>query len=92
MINNKLLVALLLLASVSVLRVSSQLQTLRTLAEWKVLEFEFPTDADREAALATQDYIPGSGVPIDNGVYYDPGNNNEFIKALNIYIFNLPNN
>lgn len=43
---------------------------LRTVFEWKDLEYEFPTEAERQAALNNKLYIPHNGIPIDVDVQY----------------------
>lgn len=43
---------------------------LRTIFEWKDLEYGFPTEADRQYALNNQLYVPHNGVPIDVDVQY----------------------
>lgn len=71
--NCKFPALLLLVMTITVSVVTGQVKSLRTLAEWKMLEYEFPSEDDRAAALVSQEYIPGNGVPIDNGVYYNQG-------------------
>lgn len=88
MLNGKCTVLVLMWFAIALLvtSVSGQLKTLRPLAEWKVLEYEFPTEEDRAAALASQEYIPGTGVPIDNGVYYNPGIVLHMLVNLTFYL------
>lgn len=43
---------------------------LRLLAEWKEIEYEFPSDQLRQSAIDTQDYVPGNGVSIDMDIDY----------------------
>lgn len=88
--KSSVLVLLATILVVSITVVTGQLKSLRTLAEWNFLEYEFPTEGDRAAALASQEYIPGNGVPIDNNVYYNQGKIN-YISYL-YYISNNSNN
>ncbi len=52
--------------------ISSQLQLvpLKQLAEWKEVEFEFPSPNVRENAILNNNYIPGNSVPIDVDIDY----------------------
>lgn len=50
--------------------ISSNNDKLRTVFEWKDLEYGFPTEADRQQALNNQLYVPHNGVPIDVDVHY----------------------
>lgn len=43
---------------------------MRLLAEWKVIEYEFPSDQLRQAAIDEEEYVPGNGVAIDVDVDY----------------------
>lgn len=54
---------------------SQQLVSLKQLAEWKELEFEFPSPNIRENAILNNGYIPGNSVPIDVDIDYR-GNRN----------------
>lgn len=49
---------------------SQQLVSLKQLAEWKELEFEFPSPNIRENAILNNGYIPGNSVPIDVDIDY----------------------
>lgn len=49
---------------------NAQQQQLRLLAEWREAEYEFPSAAERQRALDTQEYVPGNGVPIDVDIDY----------------------
>lgn len=64
----------LLFALVSFLQQSHQqhhqLKNLRLVAEWKEAEFEFPSPAVRDAAIAAGEYIRGNALPIDVDVDY----------------------
>lgn len=48
----------------------SGLKKLKTVAEWKELEFQFPTPEDKNLALLSGKYVPGNAVPIDVQVDY----------------------
>lgn len=48
----------------------SQRSEFVTKFEWKQMEWDFPSEGEREAAIAAGTYIPGSGLPIDVDVYY----------------------
>lgn len=50
--------------------VSPQVQQLNLVAEWSVVEYEFPSDAVRQQALDSQEYVPGAGVTIDMDIDY----------------------
>lgn len=43
---------------------------LRLLAEWKEIEYEFPSAEVRQLALDRQEYVPGNGVSIDMDIDY----------------------
>ncbi|CAD7090713.1 unnamed protein product [Hermetia illucens] len=43
---------------------------LRTLIEWKEMEYSFPSNADRLQAIRDGLYVHGNGVPIDVDVHY----------------------
>ncbi|XP_055698793.1 major royal jelly protein 1-like [Phlebotomus papatasi] len=45
-------------------------ENLKSVAEWRDLEFQFPTQADRQNALIQGKYVPGNGVPIDVDIAY----------------------
>lgn len=49
---------------------TQQLKSLKALAEWKEMEFEFPSNDIRESAILNNLYIPGNSVPIDVDVDY----------------------
>ncbi|XP_012269402.2 protein yellow-like isoform X2 [Athalia rosae] len=46
---------------------------LRAVYSWKALEFTFPNEQAREAAIAVGDFIPGSPMPIDVDTYLHDG-------------------
>lgn len=48
----------------------NELRNLRLVAEWKQAEFDFPTPAVRQEAIANGQYVPGNAVPIDMDVDY----------------------
>lgn len=48
----------------------AQLTNLTLVIEWKVLEYDFPSAAEKQAAIASGEYVPGKGVPSDVAVYY----------------------
>lgn len=39
--------------------------------QWKQLDFDYATEADRQAAIANGDFDPIALVPIDVDVYYE---------------------
>uniref|UniRef100_A0A6B2EEC6 Putative major royal jelly protein n=1 Tax=Phlebotomus kandelakii TaxID=1109342 RepID=A0A6B2EEC6_9DIPT len=43
---------------------------LKSVAEWKDLEYEFPTASDRRNAIVQGHYVQGNGVPIDVDIAY----------------------
>ncbi|XP_014204773.1 protein yellow-like [Copidosoma floridanum] len=45
-------------------------QRMRLTHSWKILEFAFDSEADREAAIKNGTYRPGAALPIDVDVYY----------------------
>lgn len=45
-------------------------EKLKTVFEWKDLEYEFPNEADRQEALNNKLYVPHNGIPIDVDVQY----------------------
>lgn len=49
---------------------TAQVQQLNLVAAWSVVEYEFPSDAVRQETLASQEYVPGTGVTIDMDVDY----------------------
>lgn len=50
--------------------VSPQVEQLNLVAEWSVVEYEFPSDAVRQQVLDSQEYVPGAGVTIDMDIDY----------------------
>ncbi|XP_041978077.1 protein yellow-like isoform X2 [Aricia agestis] len=46
--------------------------SLRILRGWAELDFEFPSDADRDIAMSRRFYVPGASVPIDVDMNYRP--------------------
>lgn len=54
-----------------------------TIAQWKKLEFDFPSEGHRQTAIRTKQYIPGNGIPLDVAVYYNQGIN-DLIEKENI--------
>lgn len=46
------------------------LKDLKSVTEWRSLEYAFPSPQLRQAALASGQYVPGNGVPIDVDVDY----------------------
>lgn len=62
---------LVLLVTLMLSKISTQqLVSLKQLAEWKELEFEFPSSNIRENAILNNGYIPGNSVPIDVDIDY----------------------
>ncbi|XP_015591230.1 protein yellow isoform X2 [Cephus cinctus] len=49
---------------------SNQQNNLRGVYSWKALEFAFPSERAREAAISRGEFIPGSPLPIDMDVFY----------------------
>lgn len=47
-----------------------QTKNLKLFAEWKDLEFAFPSQGHRDAAIQNGQYVIGNGVPIDVDVDY----------------------
>ncbi|GAB0100423.1 protein yellow [Sergentomyia squamirostris] len=43
---------------------------LKPVADWKDLEYEFPTQTDRQNAIIQKKYVQGNGVPIDVDISY----------------------
>nr|XP_033340386.1 protein yellow-like [Megalopta genalis] len=48
---------------------SPTIEQLKGIYSWKSLEFDFPSESDRIAAIQSGNYIPGAPVPIDVDVY-----------------------
>lgn len=46
---------------------------LRTVRQWAELDFQFPSEAARQDALAKRYYVPGYSVPIDVDVEHRRG-------------------
>ncbi|XP_037026149.1 major royal jelly protein 1-like [Bradysia coprophila] len=64
--SSVVLLLILMLSKIS----TQQLVSLKQLAEWKELEFEFPSPNIRENAILNNGYIPGNSVPIDVDIDY----------------------
>lgn len=62
-------VVLLLFAVLSAAQ-RGDVKNLKLVSEWKDLEYAFPSPSHRQAAIQSQQYIPGRGVPIDVDVDY----------------------
>lgn len=60
---------------------NTQLKSLKSLGEWKELEYEFPSATDRQYTLISGEYVPGNGVPIDVDIDYraDQGRSRVFV-------------
>lgn len=43
---------------------------LKTIFEWKILDFDYESDAARQADIDSKNFIPGVPTPIDVDVYY----------------------
>ncbi|XP_063380726.1 protein yellow-like [Cydia fagiglandana] len=56
------------------LQVAGQARGLRTVRQWAELDFQFPSEAVRSAALNDRYYVPGNSVPIDVDVQHRRGN------------------
>ncbi|XP_063533967.1 protein yellow-like isoform X1 [Cydia strobilella] len=56
------------------LQVTGQTRGLRTVRQWAELDFQFPSESMRSAALANRNYVPGNSVPIDVDVQHRRGN------------------
>lgn len=80
--GNKLWSATLLLMALTDIVMGQNMKTLRTLAEWKDLEYDFETDANRKLAIDSGLYVPGQGIPIDVDVDYKGNINNK--RYLNV--------
>lgn len=62
---------LLLVTVLSLVKLSSQqVKPLKMLYQWREMEFQFPSQEDRENAILNNVYIPGNSVPIDVDVDY----------------------
>lgn len=61
----------------------AQFPNLNVVSEWKELEYEFPSSEAKQAAIDSDVYIPGNGVPIDVAVHYS--NNSE--RYINHFYF-----
>lgn len=61
-----------------------QLTDMQSVFEWNEIEYEFPSDAVREAARDSGEYVPGNGVPIDVDVQYYRNTSSHIIAA---YLF-----
>ena len=56
--------------------------SLKLLSEWKELEYEFPSQQAKQAALRTGEYVRGNGVPIDVDIDYSPkGRSRVFVSV-----------
>lgn len=69
MMKNQLWSAVLLLMALTDIALGQNTKTLRTVGEWKDLEYEFETAANRKIAIDRGLYVAGQGVPIDVDVY-----------------------
>lgn len=58
---------------------------LKTVFEWKDLEYGFPSEADRQYALNNKYYVPHNGLPIDVDVHYKGG----FVLSAKLIIYDL---
>ncbi|XP_012284346.1 protein yellow [Orussus abietinus] len=66
----QILALLLVCGSLAVSR-SFEREKLRGVYSWKILEFDFPSERARDAAIRQERFIPGAPVPIDVDVYYN---------------------
>lgn len=64
--KNEVVIFLLCAAAIQ----GERMKNLKLFAEWKDLEFAFPTQAHRQAAIGNGEYISGRGVPIDVDIDY----------------------
>lgn len=70
MIGSLRFFCLIALAAAYQARFPTNTDKLKTIFEWKDLEYGFPTEADRQNALNNQLYVPHNGIPIDVDVHY----------------------
>lgn len=61
---------ILLTLTTFVVNIEAQRNLSPALYEWKYLEFLFPTDADKNNAIRSGEYIAGTSFPLDIDVYY----------------------
>lgn len=64
------IIALLMLVFVSTQAQRGTVKNLKLVSEWKDLEYAFPSQSHRQAAIQSGQYISGRGVPIDVDVDY----------------------
>lgn len=43
---------------------------LKIVNEWKSIDFNFPTQFQRDSAMSQSEFVPGMAVPIDVDVHY----------------------
>jgi len=68
----------------------NQLKNLRLVAEWKELEFSFPSQEVRNAAIASGDYIRGNALPIDVDVDYKSQGNSRVFVTVPRFVTGIP--
>lgn len=76
---------LLIVATTVDVAFGQAMKTLRTLGEWRDLEYDFETAANRKYAIDQKLYIPGNGIPIDVDVDYNKGNAIETMQLRRKY-------
>lgn len=58
------------LAIVNCLQTTAQLSELMTVAEWKQLDFCFPSEQERQMAIRNGQFVAANAAPIDVDVHY----------------------
>lgn len=71
-------------------RTYSQTRNLRTIVEWRDLEYSFPSRADREHAIRERLYVHGNGVPIDVDVDYGDNNFSRIFVTVPRFTTGIP--
>lgn len=63
-------------------RPSRQDKNLQVPYVWNILEYSFPSDSDRRAAIANDNYVQNNGLPIDVQPHYLSA----YFEILKIYL------
>lgn len=56
---------------ISIPPLTMAMDNLNVVFEWKQIDFDFPTDAERQEAIARKEFIPANNLPLGLEVYGD---------------------
>lgn len=56
--------------SVMTPEIETQRKGLSLVKEWKQIDYNYPSDAERQRAIKSEEFVPSNPLPIDADVFY----------------------